>query len=138
MSDIELEDKIGIQSVETGMKLLLKLSDLCLEGGPPMLKTLAEGCGMPPAKAHRYLVSFIRTNMVERDDQTGRYRPGANARYLGLSAVRSLNFVRVITSKLPRICDQLETSVALAIWAHHGPTIVSVEDPVVLPVLVLT
>lgn len=136
--EVELSEKIGIQSVETGIKLLMALTDLCLVGPPPMLKTLAEAANMPPAKAHRYLVSFIRTQMVERDQTTGRYRPGANARNLGLSAVRGLDVVRVVTAKMPKISLEIQQSICLAIWAHHGPVIVSVEDASIHPVLIST
>src|SRR5690606_23044127 len=95
----KLDDSVtaqaGTQSVETGIRLLSSLAELSLLGPPPMLKILAAAAGMPPAKAHRYLVSFIRTSLVERDPVSGRYRLGAMARHIGLTAIRSLDAVRL-------------------------------------------
>ncbi|QJW83781.1 helix-turn-helix domain-containing protein [Ramlibacter terrae] len=36
-----------------------------------MLKTVAEHAGMHPSKAHRYLVSFCRNGLAERDAGSG-------------------------------------------------------------------
>lgn len=118
----------GIQSVEIGMRLLSALVELTANAPPPMLKTLAAAAGMAPAKAHRYLVSLLRTGLVEREPSTGRLRMGPMARHIGLSALRSLDPVKIGAAQLPQVCADLGQSVALAIWAYHGPTIIAVED----------
>ena len=118
----------GIQSVEIGMRLLSALVELTADAPPPMLKTLAAAAGMAPAKAHRYIVSLLRCDLVEREPATGRLRLGPMARHIGLSAIRNLDAVKIGSAQLPRICADLGQSVALAIWAYHGPTIVAVED----------
>lgn len=46
----------GIQSIEVGGQLLLALAH---HGRPMALKDLARDAGMPPAKAHPYLVRPI-------------------------------------------------------------------------------
>lgn len=124
----ESSEQARIQSVETGIRLLWCLAELCLQGPPPMLKTLAAEAKMPPAKAHRYLVSFVRTWAVERDPTSGRYRLGPMARHIGLSAIRSLDVVRIASARLPQICADINQTVALSIWGLHGPTIVSLEE----------
>jgi DNA-binding IclR family transcriptional regulator len=121
-------DQIGVQSVETGIKLLMALADLASGSPPPMLKTIAAAAGVAPAKAHRYLVSFTRTEMVERDAATGRYRLGPAARMLGIAAVRSADVVRSASQRLPKLCEEVQQSAALAVWTQHGPTIIWVED----------
>jgi DNA-binding IclR family transcriptional regulator len=121
-------DQAGVQSIETGMALLSALAALTYSGPPPMLKTLAAAAGLAPAKAHRYLVSFLRTELVERDAASGRYRLGPLARHIGIASIRSLDVVRVATAELPQIGIDLKHSVALAIWAVRGATVVWVED----------
>ncbi len=121
-------EQIGIQSIETGLHLLAVIARLSVSGVAPMLKTIAAEAGLHPAKAHRYIVSFIRGGAVERDPATGRYRLGPMARQLGIAALQNLDVVRIGNAQLPSVRDTLQQSVALAIWAYHGPTIIAVED----------
>lgn len=121
-------EQMGIQSVETGLHLLGVIARLTTLGPAPMLKTIAAEASMHPAKAHRYIVSFIRGGAVERDPANGRYRLGPAARQLGIAALQGLDVVRLGYARLPGIRDTLEQTVALAIWAFHGPTMVAVEE----------
>jgi len=121
-------EQIGIQSIETGLHLLATIARLTMLDPAPMLKTIAAEAGMHPAKAHRYIVSFMRGGAVERDPATGRYRLGAMARQLGIAALQNLDVVRIANARLPGVRDEMQQTVALAIWAYHGPTIISVEE----------
>jgi len=120
--------QIGIQSIETGLHLLGAIARLTLTDPAPMLKTIAAEAGMHPAKAHRYIVSFMRGGAVERDPATGRYRLGAMARQLGIAALQGLDVVRIGNARLPAVRDEMQQTVALAIWAYHGPTMIAVEE----------
>lgn len=115
----------GVQSLETGLALLTAFMDL---EPLPMLKTLAERAGMPPAKAHRYLASYCRMGFVERDADTGRYRLGPAALRLGLAAMNGMDAVRVARPLLAGICHQLGHSVFLAVWGATGATVVLLEN----------
>ena len=75
-------DRQGIQSIEVGFRLL---NVLAATNRPMMLRDIAKGAGMPAAKAHRYMVSFLRIGIVEQDSSSGRYDLGAYALELGLS-----------------------------------------------------
>jgi DNA-binding IclR family transcriptional regulator len=55
-------DRQGIQSIEVGFRLL---SVLAATNRPMMLRDIAKGASMPAAKAHRYMVSFLRIGIVE-------------------------------------------------------------------------
>jgi DNA-binding IclR family transcriptional regulator len=66
------KERAGIQSVEVGFALLDVLAQA---PGPLMLRDLASAAGMSAAKAHRYLVSFQRLNLVVQDANT-RYELG--------------------------------------------------------------
>lgn len=111
----------GIQSIEVGVPLLRVLAD---HGAPMMLRDLAREAGMPAAKAHRYLVSFIRTGLVTQDGLSGRYDLGHFALDLGLASLARLDAVRVATPVLDALAEEIGETVALAVWGNMGPTIV--------------
>jgi DNA-binding IclR family transcriptional regulator len=123
----DLPESAGVQSIETGMRLL---TTMARPGVPLMLKTLAERARMPPAKAHRYLASFARAGLVQREPGTGRYLLGPVAVQIGLAALEALDPVRVATLMLAEIRDQLGEPVVLAVWGHYGPTIVRSEEAI--------
>jgi DNA-binding IclR family transcriptional regulator len=120
--------QLGIQSTEMGMRLMGALVEHAFDNPAPMLKTLAAKAGMPPEKAHRYMVSLVRSELVERDTATGRYRLGPMARLIGLRAIQSLDVIKISHTHLPTYCVELGFSVCLAIWSYNGPTIVAVEE----------
>ena len=63
-----MKERAGIQSVEVGFALL---DALARAPGPLMLRDLAAAAGMSAAKAHRYLVSFQRLQLVTQRCQPG-------------------------------------------------------------------
>jgi len=111
----------GIQSIEVGTRLLRALA---VHGRPMMLRDLAKSAGMPAAKAHRYLVSFMRMGLVEQDANTGRYDLGRFALELGLASLSRLDPVRLSGPILDDLCEQIGETVALAMLGNHGATIV--------------
>jgi len=115
----------GIQSIEVGVPLLRVLAD---HGAPMMLRDLAREAGMPAAKAHRYLVSFVRTGLVTQDPLSGRYDLGHFALDLGLASLARLDAVRVATPVLDALGEEIGETVALAVWGNMGPTIVRWVD----------
>jgi DNA-binding IclR family transcriptional regulator len=118
-------DKRGIQSVEVGGQLLVALAEL---GDPMMLRDLAQRAGMSPAKAHPYLVSFMRLGLVEQDKASGRYELGPLAFQMGLACMRRLDPVRIATAAITDFASLIGQTVALAVWGNHGPTIVRIEE----------
>ena len=111
----------GIQSVEVGGRLLKALA---AAPQPMMLRDLAAAALMPASKAHRYLVSFARFGLVEQDTSTGRYDLGAFALNLGLAALGRLEPVNIAAPRLQGLAEATGQTMALAVWANHGATIV--------------
>lgn len=111
----------GIQSIEVGTRLLRALAAY---GRPMMLRDLARNAGMPAAKAHRYLVSFMRMGLVEQDANTGRYDLGSFSLELGLASLSRLDPVRLGAPILEDLCERISETVALAMLGNHGATIV--------------
>jgi DNA-binding IclR family transcriptional regulator len=121
MSARKAKAQQGIQSVEVGARLLRALVDA---PRAQMLRDLAAAARMPPAKAHRYLVSLARIGLVEQQLETGLYDLGPFALALGLSAVARLDPVTAAGPVLLELRQEIEQTVALAVWGNEGPTIV--------------
>ena len=115
----------GIQSIEVGGQLLLALAH---HGRPLPLKDLAREAGMPPAKAHPYLVSFGKLGLIERDASSVRYGLGPLALQLGLISLQQFDPVRLATPLLAELAAGLGHTVAIAVWGNRGPTIVRIEE----------
>ena len=115
----------GIGSVEVGGQLLCVLTDA---DGPMMLRDLAASAGMTAAKAHPYMVSYMRLGLIEQDRASGRYELGPLALQMGLASMRRLNPVRVATEAIAELVLQINHTVALSVWGNHGPTVVRIEE----------
>ena len=116
-----VKQRQGIESIEGGTRLLRALA---AHGRAMMLRDVARHAGMPPAKAHRYLVSFMRMGLVEQDANTGRYDLGEFALELGLASLARLDPVRLAGPVLDDLCEHIGETVALAMWGNHGATCV--------------
>lgn len=125
------KERAGIQSVEVGFALLDVLAQA---PGPLMLRDLASAAGMSAAKAHRYLVSFQRLNLVVQDANT-RYELGPATLRLGLATLSRLDAVKLARERLPTLMDTTGHTLALAVWGNRGPTLVHwQETPLAVPV----
>src|SRR4051794_39487947 len=120
-----MKERAGIQSVEVGFALLEALGQAA---GPQMLRDLAAAAGMSAAKAHRYLVSFQRLQLVVQDDASTRYDLGPAALKLGLASLSRLDAVKLARHRIAGLLDQIGHTLALAVWGNHGPTIVHWEE----------
>lgn len=120
-----MKERAGIQSVEVGFSLLEVLGQAA---GPLMLRDLAKAANMSAAKAHRYLVSFQRLELVVQDAATTRYDLGPAALKLGLASLERLDAVKLARERVARLMEQVGHTLALAVWGNHGPTIVHWEE----------
>ncbi|HEY1229720.1 MAG TPA: IclR family transcriptional regulator [Ramlibacter sp.] len=120
-----MKERAGIQSVEVGFSLLEALGRAA---GPQMLRDLAAAAGMSAAKAHRYLVSFQRLQLVVQDPTSTRYDLGPAALKLGLASLSRLDAVKLGRVRANVLMEQIGHTVALAVWGNHGPTIVHWEE----------
>ena len=119
------DERQGIQSIEVGFRLL---DILASTSRPMMLRDIAKGAGMPAAKAHRYMVSFMRIGLIEQDRSSGRYDLGSYALQLGLSGLGRLDPVRFAGPILEELCEEIGETVALGVWGNRGATIVRIVD----------
>ncbi|SAK84391.1 IclR family transcriptional regulator [Caballeronia ptereochthonis] len=117
----EEKTRSGIQSIEVGFRLLDVLTN---EPRAMMLRDLAQRAGMSPAKAHRYLVSFLRLGLASQDPVSGRYELGGFALQMGLARLARVDGVRLARIALAELRDRLDQTVGIAVWGNQGPTVV--------------
>ena len=123
--DLEAPQRAGIQSVEVGFGLLQVLA---ASGGPLMLRDLAAAANMSAAKAHRYLVSYQRLELVCQDSGTTRYDLGPATLKLGLASLSRLDSMKLARQRMGPLMEQIGQTLALAVWGNQGPTIVHWEE----------
>ncbi|ATE61577.1 IclR family transcriptional regulator [Thauera sinica] len=122
----ELEGKHGVQSLEVGMAILRAMA---AGKRSMMLKDIAIAASMPPSKAHRYLVSLIRSGLVEQDRLTSRYDLGPFALNLGLVALDRIDRIRLGLAAITDLRDVTNETTSLAVWSDDGPVVVRWERP---------
>ena len=83
---------------------------------------------MPPSRAHPYLVSFARLDLIAQDAGTGHYALGSAALQLGLTYLHQLDPVKAATSVAEELARRTGYAVALAVWGNFGATIVRMID----------
>lgn len=120
-ADGEEKVRSGIQSIEVGFRLLDVLTN---EPRAMMLRDLAKHAQMSPAKAHRYLVSFLRLGVVAQDPVSGRYELGGFALQMGLARLARVDGVKLARLALGELRDRLDVTVGIAVWGNLGPTVV--------------
>lgn len=125
MADDNDKGQRAIQSVEVGGRLLLALSSSL---GPMTLKDLAAQAGLPPSRAHPYLVSFGRLGLVQQDADSGRYGLGPAALQLGLAALRQSDPVKAALPVAEALAAETGQAVAVAVWGNFGPTVIRMID----------
>src|SRR3989442_12340564 len=120
-----MRERLGINPLETGLRLARALGEL---GGAQALKDLAAAAGMPPAKAHRYLVSLIRGGLAEQERESGRYRLGPLALELGMAALRSVDVLHLGGEVITDLRNEIDETVLLAVWGNMGPVVARWEE----------
>jgi len=116
----------GVQSLEIGVCVLKVLVE---SGSAMMLKEIAAAADMHPSKAHRYLVSLVRSGLVEQDHENLKYDLGPLAIPLGLAAVDRLDRVKLGLNCISELRDLTNETTALSVWGEFGPVMVRWERP---------
>lgn len=124
------EDEAGkaqraIQSVEVGGRLLLALA---AHPEPMTLKDLGASAGLPPSRAHPYLVSYGRLGLVQQDSASGRYALGPAALQMGLAALQQHDPARTAGPVAEALAAETGQAVAVALWGNFGPTVIRMID----------
>jgi DNA-binding IclR family transcriptional regulator len=125
MEQIVNREQRAVQSVEVGGRLLIALGQ---HAAPMSLKDLAAAADLPASRAHPYLVSFGRLGLIEQDGTSGRYALGPAALQLGLACLHQLDPIKAAGPVSETLSQAIDQTVAIAVWANFGPTIVRVIE----------
>ncbi|WP_066967676.1 IclR family transcriptional regulator [Rhizorhabdus dicambivorans] len=115
----------GVQSVEVAGAIL----NAFVEAQRPVnLTEIAKIAGMHPAKMHRYLASLMRTQLIEQDPSTGRFRPGPLTIPLAFGRLRNLNVISCAAPILADLRDATGETAMMSIWTENGPVVMRLEE----------
>ena len=93
----------GVQSFEVGLALL---SLLAHQRRPMKITALAAAARMPPAKAHRYLASLVRSGYASQNPDTGLYSTGPAALDFSLSCLSTIEPIEIATAEAVELVPQ--------------------------------
>ena len=97
----------GVQSFEVGLALL---SLLAHQRRPMKITALAAQARMPPAKAHRYLASLVRSGYASQSPDTGLYSTGPAALDFSLSCLSTIEPIEIATVEALELCRRMTAS----------------------------
>src|SRR5690606_31240040 len=106
-------ERQGIKSVEHGMRVVEALLSL---QGPAPLKELASRAKMSGSATHRYLVSLIRSGMVQQHAESGYYRIGPLAVRIGINALAQLDDVGEASRQLEALVHTYDIDGHVSVW----------------------
>lgn len=120
LEDADEKSQRAVQSVEVGGRLLLALAN---SAGSLGLKELAERADLTPSRAHPYLVSYGRLELIEQDSM-GKYDLGPAALKVGLACLQRLDPLKAAEPVIRALAAKTGHAVALSVWGNLGPTVV--------------
>jgi DNA-binding IclR family transcriptional regulator len=115
----------GVKAVESAARILAVLASA---QKPLALRELATAGRMSPGKVHRYLASFLSSDLASQDLGTRRYSLGPLALRLGLAALNSHQPLHEAILLQRELRNYLDETMVLSVWGTQGPTVVNVEE----------
>lgn len=112
------------RSVLLGASLLRIIAKL---GGGASLPEISQASGLLVARTHRYLVSLVKSGLLDYDSVSGRYDLGSLVLELGLTALERIDAVRLGSDALRRLTERLNVTSTLSVWGSNGTTIIKCE-----------
>jgi DNA-binding IclR family transcriptional regulator len=120
-----MSDQRGIQSVEQGVKIL---EALVISRQPQPLKAIAGLAEMSASMTHRYLTSFIRSDLVRQDPVSGFYELGSFALRLGMAALNRADLIQIADDEFRQLVARVDVDGHLSVWGDYGVTIVRIHN----------
>lgn len=117
--------RTGVKSIYVGFRLLQSLA-MCRH--PMSLKDLAVAANMTASKAHRYLVSLLRSGMVIQHTENRTYDLGPTSMKIGLAAIGRSSIIVQAIHTATAVRDMLGETTVLTVWGNRGPTVIHVEN----------
>jgi len=116
-----MAEQQGIQSVDAAVLILRAMASV---NRPMSLKDIASAANMTASNTHRYLVSFIKAQLICQERSSGKYDLGPFALQLGLAAMSRTDSITVATQVLHELLAEIDLPVTLSVWTPDGPTMI--------------
>ncbi|GAA0439567.1 IclR family transcriptional regulator [Lentibacillus halophilus] len=116
----EFSNSQGIQALE---RAVLILDEIKNNDGPITLTALSHKVGMSKNNLKKYLVSFVKSDVLTFDDDKKTYDMGSKLIELGLYTLNKFSISSIIDPFMQKIKKEIKHSSALAVWTDNGPMI---------------
>lgn len=110
-----------IQSVQIAIGILEIIAE---QKKPLKFKEIQELTNTSKSNLYKYLNTFVHSQMLYRDNETGMYVLGSKLIKFGTIASDQDDVLNRITSYLESISKKSACSVTFAIWAENGPMVI--------------
>jgi DNA-binding IclR family transcriptional regulator len=110
----------GIQSVETGLRVL---ASLAAGQGPQSLSAIGGRAGISPSQTHRYLQSLMAAGMAQQDAQQ-RYDLGPAAIAVGVAALSRADVFARTEAAAARFVAETGRTALICVWGEPGVVVV--------------
>jgi DNA-binding IclR family transcriptional regulator len=115
----------GVGTVEVTMQIL---EAMLSSNSAQALKDIAQRSGISAARIHPYMVSLIKSGLVEQVPGSAHYDLGPLALRLGVASLQRLDPVRIAVPFAQALASNIAHTVALAVWSNSQALIVHIEE----------
>ena len=104
-----------MKSLEKIIKILDYLSDIEREVG---ITELSLELNLPKSTVHRILKDLSRYSVVEKENDTSRYKIGLRILKYSNSLLRSLDLRQIVKPILKKVCNETQETTFLTVWRN--------------------
>lgn len=115
----------GIQSLERAVYILDEIKN---NYDSITLTELSHRTSMSKSSLQKYLVSFLKLDVLHYDEATKTYNFGSKLIDFGLNALNRIDVISITDPFLVRIKEELNQSSILALWTEQGPIVVKYQS----------
>lgn len=114
----------GIRSVEHAFTILETIKN---SPEPLTLSDISRLTNMSKSRVQKYIISFLKMDVLQRNENDYTYQFGTKLLDFGLHAIRKYEVVELAGKYLKIIKNELHQTSALNIWTAKGPVVVKTE-----------
>lgn len=110
-----------IQSLQMGIGILEIIAE---QNRPLKFTEIQELTGISKSNLYKYMNTFVQSQILYRDNETGTYLLGSKLIKFGLVAADQENVLGRITPYLEILSKKSNCSVTYSIWTENGPMVI--------------
>lgn len=114
-----------IQSLQIGIGILEIIAE---QNRPLKFTEIQELTGISKSNLYKYINTFVQSQILHRDSETGSYLFGSKLIKFGLVAADQENVLGRITPYLEMLSKKSNCSVTYSIWTENGPMVIKLYN----------